>query len=523
MTASKPVRPTAPNRRRFIQRGAALTLSPLVGSLAACGGDGSPAAASSFAATGAADTSARSYGIADRSITINVVNAIPSTTLAFGNAASQSGSTPQASQSLIATGQSTAVSASNSWGDCTGSFSLAGGDASFAIAYTHPFGSQPTTVSVTPSAGYVSGADAATFPGHDSVANLNLYRGVATANGAWVVPLAQLATPPANNCQDFANSMFGSNVRTAAAIRSAYQGTGSLGYVPPADFTGGQLAGFVAQWVRRWQDGASYTVLPGADAQLIDALKQYVSSASNAGPLTMWVPQIAWQAGSDPAVFSLTGYRAFPFVDAQGNWNAATLSAFLTLLAAGSHLVAISATSDLPAGVTMQAFDSFMGASGLATSTDIGNSHYASVVNTTGRYYLSVGNDFAPANCGLILSFLYGRTVNNLLTGAGTYNTFIQLEGWQAGGSRHNADYATYQQTLWNISTYGASAYSEKRATSIFLAPAGWTPQVYQTTRMMPYVGAYAQSNGTPQGWLNTSLVTIPADAPPLPSRYVGS
>jgi hypothetical protein len=237
----------------------------------------------------------------------------------------------------------------------------------------------------------------------------------------------------------------------------------------------------------------------------------------------MWVPQIAWQAGSDPAVFSLTGYRAFPFVDAQGNWNAATLSAFLTLLAAGSHLVAISATSDLPAGVTMQAFDSFMGASGLATSTDIGNSHYASVVNTTGRYYLSVGNDFAPANCGLILSFLYGRTVNNLLAGAGTYNTFIQLEGWQAGGSRHNADYATYQQTLWNISTYGASAYSEKRATSIFLAPAGWTPQVYQTTRMMPYVGAYAQSNGTPQGWLNTSLVTIPADAPPLPSRYVGS
>ncbi|MCQ4438465.1 hypothetical protein NO135_26005, partial [Clostridioides difficile] len=70
-------------------------------------------------------------------------------------------------------------------------------------------------------------------------------------NGAWGVPLSQLATPPANNCQDFANSMFGSNVRTAAAIQSAYQSTGPLGYVPPADFTGGQLAGFVAQWVQR--------------------------------------------------------------------------------------------------------------------------------------------------------------------------------------------------------------------------------------------------------------------------------
>ena len=50
MTASKPERPSAPNRRRFIQRGAALTLSPLVGTLAGCGGDGSPTAASSFAA-----------------------------------------------------------------------------------------------------------------------------------------------------------------------------------------------------------------------------------------------------------------------------------------------------------------------------------------------------------------------------------------------------------------------------------------------------------------------------------------
>ncbi|CAE6703322.1 hypothetical protein R75461_06292 [Paraburkholderia nemoris] len=92
-----------------------------------------------------------------------------------------------------------------------------------------------------------------------------------------------------------------------------------------------------------------------------------------------------------------------------------------------------------------------------------------------------------------------------------------------AGSPRNYRWRFLYQQTLWNISTYGASAYSEKRATSIFLAPAGWTPQVYQTTLMMPYVGAYANSNGTPQSWLNTSLVTIPPGAPPLPSRYVAS
>ncbi|MDI9654524.1 hypothetical protein QM306_40740, partial [Burkholderia cenocepacia] len=84
-----------------------------------------------------------------------------------------------------------------------------------------------------------------------------------------------------------------------------------------------------------------------------------------------------------------------------------------------------------------------------------------------------------------------------LLAGAGTYNTFIQLEGWQAGGSRHNADYATYQQTLWNISTYGVSAYSEKRATSIFLASAGIvTSDVFSQPCGVPFDCAYAPTYG---------------------------
>ncbi|WP_111934294.1 hypothetical protein [Paraburkholderia bryophila] len=512
--------PMPAHRRTFLKGGAALALTPLVSALSACGGgDGGSPGASQLSANAAA----ASRSLTGRSMTINLTNWIPDLALGYGSAASQSGSVPQASTAQIAVGQATTVSASNSLGDCTGSFSLTGSDASFAVSYVHPFGSSPTTVAVAPSAGYVSGANAATFPGHDSVANVNLYRGVATSNGAWVAPLALLGTPPRNNAQDFANSMFGNGIRGAAAIQSAYQDTGASGYVPPADFTGGQLAGFVAQWVQRWLNGASYTTLPSTDAQLIDCLSRYVNSAASNGPLTMWVPQIAYQSGSNPAVFNLTGYQPFAFTDVSGNWNAASLSAFLTLLAAGSHFVAISATNDLPAGVSMQAFDTYLGASGLTTSVDIGNSHYTSLLNTTGKYYLSVGSDFAPENCGLILSFLYGRTVNNLLAGSGTYNTFIQLEGWQAGGSRHNADYDTYQQTLWNISTYGASAYSEKRATSIFLAPAGWTPQVYQTTLMMPYVGAYANSNGTPQSWLNTSLVTIPAGAPALPSRYVSS
>lgn len=514
--------PPSGYRREFLKGSAAIALSPIVSALSACGGGAADGGAASTSAR-AQTTAAASLGLFGRSMTINLTDRLPDAALAFGNASSQSGSMPQSSSAQIGPSQSMTVSASSNAADCTGAFTLSGGDASFAMSYVHPFGSGATTVGVSPSSGYIAGADAATYSGHAAVANVNLYRGVAAGSGGFVAPLGLLATNAWNNCQDFANSMFGGNIRTANTIESAYQSTGAAGFVPPADFTGNQMASFVAQWTSRWINGSGNSVVPSDDAQLLDALKQYVTNAASNGPLTMWVPQIAYQAGTKPAAFYLSGYRAFPFLDASGNWIAQSVSAFLTLFAAGSHLVAISATNDVPAGISVQAFDDFIGASGLSTSTDIGNSHYASVVNTTGRYYLSVGSDFAPANCGLILSFLYGRTVNNALAGAGTYNTFIQLEGWQAGGSRHNADYATYQSTLWNISTYGASPYSEKRATSVFLAPAGWTPQVYQTTRMMPYAGAYAQSDGSPQQWLDTARVSIPADAPALPSRYVGS
>lgn len=504
-------------RRTFIKTGAALALAPLVSALASA----RAGAASPLSSQGMPNQAASGPGPMSRSMTIDLTSWIPNLKLSFGDAASQDGAPPHAAHAQLAAGQRVAVRAANRHGGCAGSFSLKGGDAAFAVSYAQPSGTAPATLSVMAAPGYVTGADAATFPGRDAKANVNLYRGVPTRDGAWVVPLGLLHTPPHNNCQDFANSMFGSHIRDASVIQSGYRHAGTDGYVPPADFSGGQLAGFVAQWVRRWLDGSAYTMLPASDAKLIDLLKHYVKSASSNGPLTMWVPQIAYQAGTSPAGFNLSGYRSFSFVDTAGRWNAAQVSAFLTLLAAGSHFVAISATSDLPEGVSMQSFDTFIGASGLPSRHDVGSSHYTPDVNVTGTYYPSVDGDFAPADLGLILTFLYGKTINQPVMSPGTYNTFIQLEGWQAGGARHNADYDTYKQTLWNISTYGASAYTEKRATSIFLAPPGWTPQIYQTTRMMPYVGAYANANGTPQHWLNTSLVSIPADAPPLPARYV--
>ena len=139
------------------------------------------------------------------------------------------------------------------------------------------------------------------------------------------------------------------------------------------------------------------------------------------------------------------------------------------------------------------------------------------------HYYLNISGNFAPENCGMLLALLNGRTVNDATLGAGHYNSFIQLEGWQAGAARHNADYNLHTQTLWNISTFGACPYSEKRGTAVFLAPQGWTPQVYQTTCMMPYLGAYATASQQPQAWLRRDLVSVPEDAPALPSRYIAS
>lgn len=111
------------------------------------------------------------------------------------------------------------------------------------------------------------------------------------------------------------------------------------------------------------------------------------------------------------------------------------------------------------------------------------------------------------ANCPFILSLLIGRTAWGAVTG-NNHNTFVQLEGWPAtgwtgAGGRHGVDYQTHGATKWNISTYGACLYSEKRGMTVFLAPPTWIPNVNPGgTIMAPYDGA-----ATAQGWLDRNLV----------------
>lgn len=516
----------AQHRRHWLGVGAALALAPLTSWLAGCGGGGS-------AAADVPDDGAQpqppvqrppDFGHASRpsrSMTIQVVNRVDGTLLAFADARASAGSVPSASSANIGFGQQATVYAANN-GSCNGAFSFAGAGASFALSYSHPIGPGATTVDVVPAAGYVAGADADTFPGHDSVANLSLYRGVQTASGAWVAPLELLSSPPRNNCQDLVNSLFAKPVRSKDVVRDANAPMDARGLVPGADFSGGQMARLLQFWVAWWTSGGGNPpeTLPRTDAALLSALRGYIEKAAGTGPMVLWVPQLRWLPGAQPAVYRLEGYRAWHFVDGQGAWRPDAGEVFLSLLLQGAHLVAIHADADLPAGTRVQAFDDWFASTGLPRRKSIGNSHYAGVVNTTGRYYLDVAGDFAPRDCGLLLAFLYGRTVNSELIGRGSYNTFMQLEGWQAGVDRHNADYGIHVDTLWNISTFGASVYSEKRAGAAFLAPPGWQPQVYQTTRMMPYVGAYAVSDGQPQSWLHTGLVVVADDAPALPARY---
>ncbi|HEY0201020.1 MAG TPA: hypothetical protein VGC24_04950 [Burkholderiaceae bacterium] len=531
MSAPKPFPYEQIERRRLLEAVATCILTPVAGLLGACGGsDESPLAAPETVPPPASDdgTSAptrpdASNASPNRSITINLANRLPDLALAFSQPVSHKGSLPQTLTNTLPSAGQAAVIATNNNGDCTGSFRLANGEAWFDASYTHPYGPGDTTVSMKAAPGYLTGANATTFPGHHSMAHINLYQGVRNAGDAWVVPLGLLDSAPWNNSQDFVNSLFAPNVRNTAPIHAAYGNTdAATGLAPLADFTGGQLSGFTARWQAHWLEAVSDYALPLADAKLLDLLKSYVDSAASSGPLTMWVPQLRYLPDTTPAAYELQGYRRFPFRSDTNAWATESVGAFLTLLAAGAHFVAICANHDMPDDTTtVQAFDHFLSNSGLSTKYDIGNSHYTLVLNTTGHYYLGIDGNFAPENCGLLLALLNGRTVNNTLLNQGDYNSFIQLEGWQAGSSRHNADYVIHEQTLWNISTFGASVYSEKRATSVFLAPAGWVPQIYQTTRMMPYLGAYAVSTSEPQSWLRHDLVSIPADAPPLPARYV--
>lgn len=479
-----------------------------------------------------------------RTINIHITN-YTGLTLGFGNAQSGEGPAATANMTSVASGGTMIVSAYNNStfnGGNKGTFTLTSGSVQFLIFYTHPQTTGSSYVQVQQqTTGYVSGVSAQTYSGDPIDAYVNLYRGdaVVAPNAAtgYAVPLAANPYNQSNNIQDFVNSMYGPNMRAPSLVSASYNQSANV--FTPADFTGGQMASPLVQTLTNlWMGTATAS---NTDNDIINFLKGFIGGTSTQTPLSLAVPHITYQPNVDPSApsaYVLGGYNIYPMMGTSGSgyfWDQQAVMNFLTLLVGGAHFVSISADQDYQnVGQTNPGRDLYAAFrnSGLTQRGDLGNSHYCDTapVNTTGEYYLDITQDFAPPGCAFIVSLLFGRTVNSLSSTPGTYNTFMQLEGWPAngltGGSRHGADYNAYKQSLWNISTYGAAPYSEKRATTVFLTTEGFPIQAYQTTCMMPYVGAYATGtypNGKPQSWLNTSVVSVPSGVPQLPSKYYTS
>lgn len=345
----------------------------------------------------------------------------------------------------------------------------------------------------------------------------------------------------------FINNLFSTSVRSPAGVQSAVN-SGALTYSFTDDATRGLI---LNAWLAAWQnansnpcDPAALARCPATDQTLISILSGYIKANT---PI-MSVPTLTYAspqpANTKYAVYSNSGYVGQPFMNGS-SWNYGEVSSsgqpsggavanFLFLLFHGAHFVLINNYRDLKIPVGPPQFWSSFGRSA-QVSGDLFNSHYAGL-NFSGFYYLNITDDELPANNPLLLAFLAGLTnpaqVEYILSGLtppstepvtlppknvllddarnrrALSNTFIQLEGWQNhapyfwDNHRHGADYDAHDATKWNISTFGASAYSEKRSTPIFLAQSTFSTAIDATTHMPLYDGAT-----TKEFWMNPGLL----------------
>jgi len=291
------------------------------------------------------------------------------------------------------------------------------------------------------------------------------------------------------------------------------------------------------------------------DIALFESIAAYVQANHSA----LYVPDITYHgpvAGPNSApVYDIDGYeRADLFLTnteiaqprglaaAQKQFN---ILAFLELFATGAHFVAINSVDDIPFGTPPAFLDMFKenGALYEKTSTAYMHSHYSGAKGLTNigagyAYPNDIGGSttgtmlggYIGARTGSTLRTIFGAALGalsdaitaddaptpcpfvcSLLAGNTSWlapNTFFQLEGWPGilsrgfgAKGRHGQDFSVHQTTKWNIATYGASPFSEKRGTTVFLAPNNWNP-VQSVTTWTQYAGSK-----TLQGWYDTNLI----------------
>ncbi len=256
----------------------------------------------------------------------------------------------------------------------------------------------------------------------------------------------------------------------------------------------------------------------------LSRLSMFVPALELTGSYEHWEGKPMFKKKYVSPVYRIAGYRKFS-LDTDGG-----LYSFLSLFLAGAHIVVLHNEKDLGIGNVSDFYDEFATSSTLERfrmsftnpwfgnpepegevvtdkTTAFGHSHYTgSVALKTAYGYPIITEDKAPVRCPIVSSLLVDTTDRKSNK---DYNTFFQLEGWPGvsmGGAagRHAADFELHQATKWNISTYGLCPYSEKRGTTIFLAPDNWKARVSPGWTMPSYAGARLQ---TPP-WVTTDSLT---------------
>lgn len=255
------------------------------------------------------------------------------------------------------------------------------------------------------------------------------------------------------------------------------------------------------------------------DEAFIHCIRDYIDT----NDLRMRVPSFQCETKRDdePSTYEWTADTVSSFKNNDGTWNSATVRRFLELFLAGAHFVVVHSATDVGNDLNIPSF--FKEFSNLGTKYT-GHSHYTDGIALTGVNYPTLelvgeeGNtldEFVDREQAVLLPVVLSDTT----TGVKDHNSFFQMEGWRPGrnmfgvtkyeyqhkvlaaGYRHGADFATHQKTLWNISTYGASLFSEKRGAPVFLAPNDWMGKQKHV-----YTGFKGSDGG--HKWFKSDLVT---------------
>ena len=351
-----------------------------------------------------------------------------------------------------------------------------------------------------------------------------------------------------SNTYEFVQSMFATNARGVSTVyaNAADQQTSFTTPTSPPPFTGGfanwtSIQRIVSLWTSFWMGGqpAAGQSFLATDATMLQSLASYVKTNLP----VLWVPQLEFRAWTGAAnaskpIYNVMSYQSYNLLNSDGSWNENNVSILMLYFVYGAHIVEVLDPSNPAVQTITPDLYNTLGSTSSPVYSNMGQgiweSHYSGFGGApSGMSYPSqvITSDSVPNPSPLLCAFLVGPTVQptvpmtNPLGDSTQRCDFIQLEGWrqfgQATAGWHNADYQAYNQTYWNFSTYGVCAFSEKRGTALFLAPAGWQPAAQCSTIMPAYLGALNMGDVNP--WMQWNLVNVNPDTQSTVATALGN